>query len=117
MAIKNEESTTYDDLVNELETAITPVLEGLSHLRASVQEPTEGTAADPVDPEQVNALLDTIESLIEEMDPDAEEKVEELSALPGSGLDLSLMKLLGRQVSGFEFEEAQETLLELRENK
>ncbi len=68
-----------------------------------------------VDPEQISAFLDTIESLIEEMDPDAEEKVAELSALQGNGLDPILVRQLGRQVGGFEFEEAQETLAELRQ--
>ena len=95
---------------------MTPVLEGLAVLQAQVQEPPDKDAAsEPADPEQINALLDTIEGLIEEMDPDAEEKVAELSGLAGSGLDLILMRKLGKQVSGFEFEEAKETLVQLKE--
>jgi polar amino acid transport system substrate-binding protein len=115
LAVKAGESDKYDDLATELEISIIPVLEGLAALQATVQEPVEDTVAEPVDPEQIIELLDTIESLIEEMDPDAEEKVAELVALPGSGLDLSLMKQLGRQVGGFEFEEAQETLVGLKQ--
>ncbi|MBW1750073.1 MAG: response regulator, partial [Deltaproteobacteria bacterium] len=115
LAIKDGESEKYDDLVIELETSMTPVLEGLTVLHVSVQEASEDAASEPVDLEQINGFLDIIESLIEEMNTDAEEKVAELSSLPGSGLDPALMEQLGRQVSGFEFEEAQETLLELRQ--
>ncbi len=115
LALKVGESEKYDDLVIELKTAMTPVLEGLAVLQAPVQVPREKAASEPIDPEQINVFLNTIESLIEEMDPDVEEKVAELSALPGSGLDLPLMKQLGRQVSGFEFEEAEQTLVELRQ--
>ena len=80
----------------------------------SQQERKETEATEPLDHESVAKLFDELAALIDEMDPDAEEKLVELSAAVSSHADPVLLKRLARQVGGFEFDEAQATLQALR---
>jgi PAS domain S-box-containing protein len=116
LAIKSGDTDRYEDVLEAFEGAMEPVSRGLATLApAAAEASSERTASEPVDPARVSALMDQLSVLLEEMDPDAEEKVAELMALCGDHLERPLLKRLSQQVSGFEFEEAMETLFELRE--
>ena len=80
--------------------------ETLSAVRASLKQPPG--------PEEIKPLLDELAAMIEEMDHDAEEKVEEISSRVGAQLDGQLLRQLAQQVGGFEFDEAAETLEKIR---
>jgi hypothetical protein len=69
-----------------------------------------------VDVEAILPLLDELQTLLAEMDPEAEEKAAALKARLGAGTHLGLVNTLSKQVGEFEFEEAQETLVRLRKS-
>ena len=55
-------------------------------------------------------------SFLEEMDSEAEDKVNELKIQLGGGVHQKLVDTLFKQVGEFEFEDAHETLSELRKS-
>jgi hypothetical protein len=59
-------------------------------------------------------LLDELQTLLEEMDPEAEDKVTDLKAQLVGGAHQKLVIKLSKQVGEFEFEDARETLAKLR---
>jgi hypothetical protein len=59
--------------------------------------------------------MDELAVLIEDMDPEAEEKAAELKRLLVRTAGASLAAQLARQVCGFEFEDAEATLSRLRD--
>ena len=63
---------------------------------------------------KIPGLLDELADLLENMDPESEDKVADLQAALGGTVDRELVKDLVRHVSGFEFEEAQEILGRIR---
>lgn len=116
LAIKAGDTGCYEDALAAFELAMQPVIQGLATLApAAAEASSEQAVSEPVDPARVATLMDQLSVLLEEMDPDAEEKVAELVALCGHHLERPLFKRLSQQISGFEFEEATETLLRLRE--
>jgi CheY-like chemotaxis protein len=115
-AIKRNELDNINELVDQLALVMTPVLDGLSALAT---EQTAGEQDEPVNllsPEELNQHLNELAEMLEEMDPDAEEKVTELAGQISSQGHQQLIKSLLRQVSGFEFEDATETLAKLKQN-
>ena len=59
-------------------------------------------------------FLDKLQTLLEEMDPEAEDKVTDLKAQLAGGAHQKLVNALSKQVGEFEFEGARETLAKLR---
>jgi PAS domain S-box-containing protein len=114
-AIRESREDRYADLIVELQMVMDPVLGGLSVLSSSDETVARQQKAAP-DSKQFDATMDGLKVLLEEMDPDAEDKVAELTALAGEWVDGNLLARLSRQVSGFEFDEALETLSELQMN-
>ena len=60
------------------------------------------------------AIVEAVETLLQEMDPDAEEKAAELIGALGRRADRQSLRRLEKQVAGFEFEEALESIAQLR---
>ncbi|MCZ6501734.1 MAG: hypothetical protein O6945_04375, partial [Gammaproteobacteria bacterium] len=98
----------------QLSLAMSPVLEGLSALAPKTEKAVSEKQVELLSPEEINQMLDELTNMLKEMDPDAEEKVNEMITKFGNQVDLQLMKRLARHVSGFEFEEALELLEEIR---
>ncbi len=71
----------------------------------------------PIDMELLNALLQAVQTQAEEMDPDMEDKAEELNQLleRHGNTNKALGARLADQAANLDFEEALETLSELRE--
>jgi len=115
LAIKQGQLDNVTDLVEQLALVMVPVLDGLSVLVPAAAQDTVADVARPLGPEEINQQLDELAEMLEEMDPDAEEKVAELASRLGNQADPQLIKQLTRQVSGFEFEEALQTVTKLRQ--
>lgn len=113
-AIKADKEASYDEQIDQLELAMGPVLQGLSGL--AVAEDTDGETEKDADLTGITPMLDELKELIEEMDPDAEEKAEALQRKLSGTANRKLTAQLPRQVSGFEFEDGLETLAQLRED-
>jgi HPt (histidine-containing phosphotransfer) domain-containing protein len=114
-AFKKKQRDTYDDLLSRLRDALAPVMQGLEVMAAFGE--TQQTApldTEPVDLEALTPLLDELQTLLEEMDPEAEEKVAALKTKLVQEGDQELIKKLYRQVNEFEFEEALQTLNKLK---
>ena len=116
-AIKGPHDENYADLITQLEAVMQPLLQGLSAI-ASADElsASEVVSSGSVDLDRVAPLFDSLETMFEEMDPDAEEKVTELVGQLGESGDHQLVKTLIKQVGGFEFEEAVESLEKLKQS-
>ncbi len=114
-AFKEGQQVLYPELIVRLEKALAPVMRGLEAL--AVSRDTEGAVAgdsSSVDVEATMPLLDELQTLLAEMDPEAEEKVSDLKAQLAGETYQKLVNTLSKQVGEFEFEEARETLAKLR---
>jgi HPt (histidine-containing phosphotransfer) domain-containing protein len=114
-ALKEEQQDLYPELLSRLEGALTPVMQGLEAL--AVNGETEGPGAEdgsPMDIEAIMPLLDELQTLLEEMDPEAEDKAADLKTQLAGGAHQKLVTKLSKQVGEFEFEDAHKTLAELR---
>jgi two-component system sensor histidine kinase/response regulator len=114
-SFKEGQHDLYPELIARLENALAPVMQGLEVLAASGE--TEDPAAKdggPMDVAAILPLLDELQTLLEEMDPEAEDKVTDLKAQLGGGAHQKLVIKLSKQVREFEFEDARETLAKLR---
>ena len=115
-AIKQDELDNVNELVEQLALVMAPVLDGLSVLIPEQEADGQSAAVEPLTPEEFNQQLDELAKMLEEMDPDAEDKVTEISRRPGIQIDRHLLNKLARFVSGFEFDAAQECLESIRSN-
>jgi CheY-like chemotaxis protein len=114
-SFKEGQQDLYPELIARLENALAPVMQGLEVLAASGE--TEDPAAKdggPMDVAAILPLLDELQTLLEEMDPEAEDKVTDLKAQLVGGAHQKLVIKLSKQVGEFEFEDARETLAKLR---
>ena len=113
--LKDPEQETWHSRLARLESVMAPLMNGLASLSAGNDSPEE-TGADevPMDPERASRLLRELDVLLDEMDPDAEEKLAEFSTLVSGNVDVGLMRKLSSEVSGFDFEAARATLLDVR---
>lgn len=92
--------------------ALEIVLDGLTQ---QFGEEEIAKSASGKSPEELLEMVTTLSTLLEEMDPEAEELANNILTDVGKNNKLrSVSKKLVKQVSGFEFEEAQETLAQLR---
>jgi polar amino acid transport system substrate-binding protein len=114
-AFKGGQQDLYTELLSRLENTLAPVMQGLEIL--SVTDVTGESATldgGPIDVESILPLLDELQMLLEEMDPEAEDKVAGLKAQLGGGAYQKFVIKLSKQVGEFEFEDARETLAKLR---
>jgi PAS domain S-box-containing protein len=114
LAIKQGELDNITELVEQLALVMAPVLDGLATLVPAETTDVQTEAAEPLSPEEINQQLDELAEMLEEMDPDAEDKATELKSRLGNQADQQLLKQLVQQVGGFEFKEATETLDKIR---
>ena len=113
-AINQGQLDNVTELVEQLSLTMSPVLEGLSALAPTTEKAVSVEKVELLSPQEINQILDELTKMLEEMDPDSEEKVTEMITQFGNQVDMQLMKRLARHVSGFEFEEALELLVEVR---
>lgn len=111
-AIKEGSEDRYQALIASLEEVMTPVVEGLAVLTDAGSAAQEDAAADPA---RIVPLMDELTALIEGMDPDAEAKAVELQHHLEGTAARELSAALTAQVAGFEFDEAEATLQQLRQ--
>jgi len=115
-ALKRSERHRYPELFSRLEDAFLPVIKGLSPL--SLSGPTESFNADYSSPMDVDTILPELEklrTLLEEMDPGAEDKVNDLKVQFGAGIHQRIVNTLSKQAGNLEFEDARRTLANLKE--
>jgi CheY-like chemotaxis protein len=111
-ALKEESESSYSARIEALQLAMDPVLQGLTALSTD-HEPSADTDEN-IEPAEIASLLDELEQLIREMDPDSEQKAEVLQRKLGGSGDSKLAAELVRNVSAFEFDAALQTLGRLK---
>lgn len=116
LAIKQAEFENISELIDQLAMVLTPILTGLAPISSSEATEVKIETVISLSSAEIEGLLDEIAEMLEEMDPDSEEKVVELVHSSAGVLNRQALKKLGQQVSGFEFEEAQATLALLRDD-
>jgi two-component system sensor histidine kinase/response regulator len=114
-ALKERQQDLYPELLARLEDALAPVMQELEVLSVNgeTEEPGKEDGG-PMDVETIMPLLDELQSLLAEMDPEADDKVTALKAQLGGGVHQKLVNTLSKQVGEFEFEDARETLTNLK---
>ena len=116
-AIKGSNDEDHETLIAQLEAVLQSLLQGLSAIDLAGETPaSDAVFSGPVDLDRIAPLFDTLETMFEDMDPDAEEKVTELVGQIGKSVDRQLTKTLIKQVGGFDFEGAVESLNKLKQS-
>jgi HPt (histidine-containing phosphotransfer) domain-containing protein len=112
LVLKNREEQHYGNKLAEIKTAMTVVMDSLAELTSTSDKQKSGIKAGEIslDVDSVIQALDEISHLIEEMDPDAEEKAGHLKEQLYGTPYTNLVKKLSRQVEEFEFEDASATV-------
>ena len=117
-ALKEGQFRVFDPLIETLAQDLRGVVEDLQR-KMKPQAPLDpkNKNTQPIRMEKITPLLDQLQGLAEEMDPDAEEQAKEISQLLHlyGSVHTELGNRLAKQVAGLDFEEALETLAELRE--
>jgi hypothetical protein len=90
-------------------------MQGLEVLAVNGETEEPGTKdGGPMDIEAIMSFIDELQTLLEEMDPEAEDKAADLKAQLGGGAHQKLVNNLSKKVGEFEFEDALESLAKLR---
>ena len=109
-AIKEKRDTETPTLLEKMERELEIVLKGLAPLFPTPADVVTGTGTAHVDMNEVAALLKEIIEMMEELDPDVEEKAAELVLLlAGSPWHENGVVLL-HQVEDIEFDAAEKTV-------
>ncbi|MCL2638091.1 MAG: transporter substrate-binding domain-containing protein [Oscillospiraceae bacterium] len=106
LQLKGEESLVTAEQMNALETELNAVLAELTPL---VSEPAVQASGELLDSRAVRELLNELEPLLKESDPESIAFIERLGKIQGSGE-------LIQQIGNFEFKEAWQTLIRLKKN-
>jgi CheY-like chemotaxis protein/two-component sensor histidine kinase len=114
LAIKQDKIDDIDRLIDELAMVMRPIVEDLSALAPAQTAEVQAGPAEPLNADEAARLLDELAEMIEEMDPDAEEKVDEIYKRTIGQVDGKLLRQLVQQIGGYEFDEAAETLDKIR---
>ncbi len=101
--------------LNEFASILEAFLPGLASLDDAAAPAIESTTTGPLDPDVARRLFDELDALLEEMDPDSQEKLQEFSSFLGGHADPAQLQTLTTQIDGFEFEEARTSLQSLRQ--
>jgi len=113
---KSKELETLDSLMESFEDSMETVMSGLKDYLGQQTDSVIKKPDQDVTPEEILNRIQQLDTLLEEMDPEAEEIASKLHQLLGkSGKTRQLTTSLVQKVSGFEFEEAQEILKALRQ--
>jgi PAS domain S-box-containing protein len=115
-ALKASKTSSYDTLLSDFNRSLEHVMRGLAAI-STVQklEPKSLEQTDKADLESILPILDRLRLQLEEMDPEAEETAADLNDKLGGGPQQQIGKALKGQIDDFEFEEALETLIKLRD--
>jgi CheY-like chemotaxis protein/HPt (histidine-containing phosphotransfer) domain-containing protein len=90
--LKEGQQDLYPELLSRLEEALVPVMQGLEVLAvSSVTEEAASGGDSLMDAEAIMPFLDELQMLLEEMDPEAEDKVADLKVQIGSGAHRKLV--------------------------
>ena len=117
-ALKNGQPETADPLINTLTGDLRKVVDDLKEkLMSSLPAKTEQKSTQPINKKSLAALLEEFQQLAREMDPAAEDTAEAINQLLVSHNDLNsaLGARIADQASNLDFEEALETLEELKD--
>jgi len=114
-AIRSRASASYPRLLDRLENTLALVMHSLRWLEqrqlADAPDPDHPGSADPA---ALQPLIDRLEQLLRDMDPDAEEVAIALRQQVGSGPLQALALELVRQLEKFDFDGAARTLNQLK---
>jgi HPt (histidine-containing phosphotransfer) domain-containing protein len=115
-ALKNVDAAAYPALLDVLESALTSVTTGLARLdEFDAEERAAAFPTGPTDTRSVLLLLDYLETLLQEMDPDAEITADTLCKHLSQGPAQPLANELVDQLANFDFDAAVHTIARLRE--
>ncbi|MCK5543861.1 MAG: response regulator [Desulfobulbaceae bacterium] len=117
-ALKDGQARVFKPLIEKLARDLRWVIENLQkNMRPLAPIDTKNKSAQPFSIEKMTPLLDAFQGLAEEMDPDAEEKAEEINQLLrlSGSIYKELGVILAKQAANLDFEEALRTMAELRE--
>lgn len=117
-ALKNGQSESADPLIKNLARDLRKVVDDLKgKLMSSLSAKTGQKSTQPIDKKTLAALLEKFQRLAREMDPAAEDTAEAINQLLVSHGDLNsaLGARIAEQASNLDFEEALETLAELKD--
>jgi len=117
-ALKENQSRLFEPLMAKLTLDLREIVDDLQKkIMPSIPAGTEHKSFQPGDREKLASLMEELQLLAEEMDPDVDERAEEISQLlhlHGSGHE-ALGDTLADQAANLDFEEALETLKQLRD--
>jgi len=119
-ALKEDQPRLFEPLMAKLTLDLREVVDDLQKkIMPPVPAGTEHKSFQPGDGEKLASLMEELQLLAEEMNPDVDERAEEISQLlhlHGSGHEaLGLGNTLADQAANLDFEEALETLKQLRD--
>jgi CheY-like chemotaxis protein/HPt (histidine-containing phosphotransfer) domain-containing protein len=113
-ALSEDGSGVDEGLLRAFSEALSALMLDLETLVAPASAATASAPHREFDSVAVSALFQELNELLEEMDPDAEEKSRELAIHLEGHADIAQMRALERLISGFDFEAAQAALGALR---
>jgi len=113
-ALKANKSGDHAELIATCQDIIVKISQGLSVLEEDESQVISSQDTAPIDSVAILSRLTDLESMLDEMDPTAEEIVLELKNALGASSYQSLVAKLAKQVDAFDFDDANETLKELR---
>ena len=117
-ALKENQSRLFEPLMAKLTLDLREIVDDLQKkIMPSIPAGTEHKSLQPDDRDKLASLMEEFQLLAEEMDPDADERAEQISQLlhlHGSRHE-ALGDTLADQAANLDFEEALETLKQLRE--
>ena len=117
LVLKKQETKHYENGLFEMGDAMKIVMNSLKGLTSisDKQKTDPKTIGGSLDIDAIIQALDDLANLIEEMDPDAEEKAGQLKEQLHAPPYIDLVKKLSKQVEEFEFQEASTTVSLLKE--
>jgi signal transduction histidine kinase/DNA-binding LytR/AlgR family response regulator len=114
-AIRSRSSDTYWRLLDRLDNTLTLVIHSLKQLAQQQSDTALPSGDAKLDEAAVPELVERLESLMRELDPDAEEVAIILRQRLGSSpMQVSAMELV-RQLGSFDFDAARQTLNQLKQ--
>ncbi len=112
-AVKEGSASSLPVLIEQMEFVMMLVIEGLSGIGR--REKAEKDQQRSANPEEIFTLLSSLEELLNELDPSAEEAAASLADAVGAMIDRKYIRKLMQHVKGFQFDEALEALAKIKE--
>ncbi|MFC1835407.1 Hpt domain-containing protein, partial [Thermodesulfobacteriota bacterium] len=116
-ALREGRSSGYDDLLSSVENALLPVLGGVEQLirKATLQDQSRASADTLcADPEEIASLVEELTTLLDDMDPDAEDEAKRLREALSGTRQGNLAEIIEKQTADFDFDDALRTLTDLK---